>query len=67
MSGWIKTPNGAKDIPVGDWCVVMEDGKIGYCKARKGANCTIHIINGNFHFDRAPVIAYQPFPDLPES
>ncbi len=62
MSDWIKTPNGAKDIPVGDWCVVMEDGDLGYCKARQGANCIHHVINGHFHYDIEKVVAYTEFP-----
>lgn len=62
MSDWIKTPNGAKDIPVGDWCVVMEDGDLGYCKARQGGNCIHHVINGHFHYDSEKVVAYTEFP-----
>lgn len=62
MSPWIETPNGARDIPEGKWLVIMADGEFGYCKALKGSNCTIPIINGNFHFDMDPVVAYMPFP-----
>ncbi len=59
---WIETPNGVDDIPVGDWCVVMKDGKPGYCEARKGSNCIHYIINGHFYFDMEPVVAYCKFP-----
>lgn len=62
MTQWIEAPNGVKDIPVGDWCVVMKDGEVGYCKARNGANCIVYVINGHFHFDHEPVVAYLKFP-----
>lgn len=66
MTQWMKTPNGVADIPVGDWLIIMSDGKRGYCKSRKGSNCILHIINGHFHFDMKPVIAFRPFPDYNE-
>lgn len=67
MSKWIRTPNGVSDIGIGDWCVLMADGDRGYCKARQGGNCIHYIINGHFYFDLEPVVAYMPFPELPEA
>lgn len=62
MNTWIKTPNGAKDIPVGDWCVVMIDGDLGYCQAWLTQGSIPHIINGSFHYDSEKVVAYTAFP-----
>lgn len=59
MSTWIDV-EGTKNMPIGDWIVVMEDGKYGMCQIAQGANSTIGIINGKFYFDVAPVVAYMP-------
>lgn len=51
-----------QEIPAGDWIVILEGGEKGYLKVRKGKNCTIYIVNGNFHFYQKNVIAYTLFP-----
>lgn len=56
-----------KEIPIGDWVVIMEDGKKGYMKAVQGGNSLVYVVNGAFAFDRSPVIAYTPFPSYPEN
>ena len=58
---WHKT-EGVKGIPVGDWVVILEDGRKGYLEVRQCANGVIYIVNGYFHFDQRPVVAYAPFP-----
>lgn len=58
---WHKV-EGVKDIPIGDWVVILDDGKKGYLEARQCANGVLYIVNGYFHFDQRPVVAYSLFP-----
>ena len=63
MSGWIKV-SGTKDVPIGEWLVIMADGKKGFCEVNKTRNGTIAVIN--VYFDLAPVIAYHALPTYEE-
>ena len=65
MTGWIKV-NGAKALPVGEWLVVMANGKKGYCEVNKARNGTIAVINGHFYFDCDEVVAYHEIPNYEE-
>lgn len=65
MSKWIKV-SGTNDVPVGEWVVIMQDGKKGFCEVNKTRNGTIAVINDHFYFDLAPVIAYHELPKYEE-
>jgi hypothetical protein len=58
---WIRC-NGYKNLPVGNWLVLVDDPReekrVQACTAR--ANVTL--VGGIFAFDAKPVIAYMPQP-----
>lgn len=65
MSGWIKVSS-TEEVPLGEWFVIMADGKKGLCEVYTAAKGTIAIINGSFYFDCEPVIAYHELPTYEE-
>ena len=65
MTGWIKV-DGAEALPVGEWLVVMADGKKGYCAVFQAKKETIAIINGHFYFDYENIVAYHEIPNYEE-
>lgn len=42
MSGWIKV-SGTEDVPIGEWLVIMANGKKGFCEVNKTRNGTIAV------------------------
>lgn len=65
MSGWIKVSS-TEEVPIGEWLVIMADGKKGLCEVHKAAKGTIAVINRLFYFDCEPVIAYHELPTYEE-
>lgn len=59
---WIDV-DGIKNMPFGDWIVIMADGKHGVCQVVQGGSGKFAVINGHFYFDLEPVVAYMLMPE----
>lgn len=59
---WIDV-DGIKNMPFGNWVVLMADGQYGVCEVCMGGSGVFAVINGRFYFDYEPVVAYMPMPE----
>lgn len=62
MSNWIDV-EGIKNMPLGNWVVIMADGEYGVCEVVQGGSGIFAVINGRFYFDYEPVVAYMAMPE----
>lgn len=62
MNNWMEV-DGIKNMPLGNWIVVMADGKYGVCEVVKSQQGKFAVINGRFYFDYEPVVAYMAMPE----
>ena len=62
MSTWIDV-DGIKNMPLGNWIVIMVDGEYGVCEVVQARSGQFAVINGRFYFDYEPVVAYMAMPE----
>lgn len=62
MSTWIDV-DGIKNMPLGNWIVIMADGEYGVCEVVQARSGQFAVINGRFYFDYEPVVAYMAMPE----